>query len=60
MRILLVFPLHRFDFYDFLAKDLTNDYLSIWHEKPEQFNTDLGECPIWFKKIFYWQQFTTP
>jgi hypothetical protein len=60
MRILLIVQPERFDFYSYLAEAENVEWSLLWYEKPEQMMLQNEQLPINFKKIYYWNQFSTP
>jgi CDP-glycerol glycerophosphotransferase (TagB/SpsB family) len=60
MRILVVVDPERIDFYRYLSKDLSNEYILIWYEKASDMKLSPNDLPIKFRDIFYWAQFLTP
>jgi hypothetical protein len=60
LKILIIVPPERFDFYDYLAAVRGVDFILLWHTDPEQMNFELKDLPLAFRQIVYWNQFKTP
>ncbi|TMI64943.1 MAG: hypothetical protein E6H07_03225 [Bacteroidetes bacterium] len=60
MKILVIVPPERIDFYIYLEKDTKNDYLLLWHETARQAEESRIRIPTFFKEVYYWSQFITP
>jgi len=57
MRVLLIVPPEREDFYGYLSKDGESDYFLLWYEKRDLQHPD----PLPFIKYeFYWEDYATP
>lgn len=59
MRILVIVPPERLDFYNYLENDTTNDYLLLWHETKEELKEARPSIPDLFKETYYWSRFAT-
>lgn len=60
MRILVIVPPERRDFYSYLEEDKENEYVLLWHESEKKFRVSEIEAPPFFNCIFFWNQFLTP
>lgn len=56
MRILLIVPPEREDFYDYLRQDRETEYVLLWHEKKVRDQKQNS----FFKEEYYWSDFGTP
>lgn len=60
MKILLIVQPERFDFYNYLSKDIENEYVLLWYEKESMMKLQKDELPVRFSSIYYWTDFFTP
>lgn len=56
MRILLIVPPEREDFYNYLSNDSETEFLLLWSEKKEKSQLRTG----FIKKEYYWNSYSTP
>jgi hypothetical protein len=60
MKILVVVPPERFDFYNYLSKLGNHEFVLLWHIDHNEMQLPLDDLPLKFDKIIFWNQFTTP
>lgn len=60
MRILVIVPPERRDFYSYLENDKKNDYVLLWYESKKKYKESGIIIPPFFKDIFFWDIFFTP
>lgn len=60
MRVLLVVPPERTDFYGYLGGAADFEFLHLWHEKRSQFKADPARLPIQFSSVHFWQDHASP
>ena len=60
MRILMIVPPQRKDFYSYFGGDKNRDYLLLWFESKRKYLQSGVELPPLFKEIFFWDQFVSP
>lgn len=56
MRVLLIVPPEREDFYSYLSLDGETEFLLLWNEQKEAWQ----KKPAFIKQEFYWSDYTTP
>lgn len=60
MRILIVVPPERFDWYYYLPKNQEIEYILLWYVKSSEMQLSLEELPLKFKEVIYWSTFRSP
>lgn len=60
MRVLLVVPPERTDFYGYLAAADDFQFLHLWQEKRSQFTVDPASLPVRFSSVHFWQDHSSP
>ena len=60
MKILIIVPPERFDFYNYLDKLGGHEFILLWSVDEKEMKWSLKDLPINFKYLIYWYQFNTP
>jgi len=60
MRILVIVEPARFDFYNYLSKEDTYEYILLWHEKASKMDLPLASLPLKFTKVIFWNDYISP
>ncbi len=60
MRILIIVPPERTDFYSYLQEDSGNEYELLWFESEKEYLKSGISIPPFFKQQYFWDRFITP
>lgn len=60
MRILIVVPPERFDFYNYLIALEEHELVLLWHVKQSESRFKVEELPLKFKSEIFWGDYRTP
>jgi hypothetical protein len=60
LKILLIVPPNRKDFYDFLQNDAQNEYILLWCNSRHELGQVVEAIPPFFKDVVYWHDYSNP